>query len=192
MAGGLTRQAMEKGRGMMPRLRSRRLLVLLLILSIALVLDVGPVASQESLQIAGKIALIRKDHIRFCVDKEEGHYLCLYAFEGTNHSTGKDTFMHHAYVTHCIFADAVERNGPIQGYTTMSGQEGTALLKWNGQWTTTRSADGSSVSVFEGLFRIVKGTGRYARIQGTGTFKGRMTTPIVQVEEWEGECSIEK
>jgi hypothetical protein len=46
--------------------------------------------------------------------------------------------------------------------------------------------------VFEGLFRIVKGTGRYARIQGTGTFKGRMTTPIVQVEEWEGECSIEK
>ena len=171
---------------------SRRLLVLLLGLIAVFLGDVASEAARETIQIAGRAALRRDDHSRICVDKAEGHYLCLYSFEGHNWSTGKSSFMNEATMTHWIFADAVKRNGPIQGYTTMSNQGGSVLLKLRGHWTTIESADGSPLSQFEGTFLIEKGTGQFANIEGTGTFTGKMTTPFVQVVEWEGEYSIRK
>ena len=176
----------------MSPLSSRRLLVLLLSLMMMIVLDVAPVLSQESAQIAGTIVLMRKQYSRFCVDKAEGHYLCLYSFEGNNRSTGKSSFMDHATATHWVFADAVNRNGLIQGYTRLSNQGGSALLKFSGHWTTIECADGSPLSEFEGSFIIEKGTGEFVSIEGTGTFMGKMTTPFVQVVEWEGEYRIRK
>mgnify|MGYP007042395568 CR=1 FL=1 len=161
--------------------------MLLLSLIMIFILDVPPVVSQEYAQFAGEMALMRKDYKRFCVDKEEDHYLCLYRFEGTNHSTGQTSFMHLATVTHCLFADVIKRTGPIQGYTSLSSQEGNVVLKWRGQWTTTQSPDDSSLMIFEGTFSILRGTGQYANVEGTGIFKGKMTAPIVLVAEWEGE-----
>jgi hypothetical protein len=183
-------QRKETGRRIMPALGHRQLCVLLSGLLAVLLLDVAPVASQGSIQVGGKITLMRKNHIRFCVDKAENHYMGLYTFEGTNHSKGTSSFMHHAAVSECIFTDVVERTGPIQGYATMSREEGSAILKWSGYWTTVYSADGSSLMQFEGSFNIVKGTGQYANIEGTGTFEGKMTGPFVQVMEWQGEYSI--
>jgi hypothetical protein len=157
----------------------------------------GPVSEKKTLRegspmISGTAVLMRKQYSRFGVDKAEGHYLCLYVFEGNNKGTCKSGFMNDAATTEWIFADAVKRNGPIQGYTSMSNQCGSVLLKLNGHWTTIECADGSPLSQFEGSFIIEKGTGQFANIEGTGTFTGKMTTAFVQVVEWEGEYSIRK
>jgi len=171
-------------------LGSRRLLVLLLGLIAVFLSDVASEAARESVQVAGRAALRRDDHSRICVDKAEGHYLCLYSFEGHNWSTGKSSFMNEATMTQWIFADAVKRNGPIQGYTILSSGEGKVVLKWSGHWTTIDSEDDSSLSEFGGSFVIEKGTGQFANIEGAGTFIGKMTNPFVQVVEWEGEYRI--
>jgi len=142
--------------------------------------------------IAGTAVLMRKQYSRFGVDKAEGHYLGLYVFEGSNKGTCKSGFMNDAATTEWIFADVVKRNGPIQGYTSMSNQCGSVLLKLSGHWITIECADGSPLSQFEGSFIIEKGTGQFANIEGTGTFTGKMTNPFVQVVEWEGEYSIRK
>ena len=188
----------------MPPLSSKRLLLLLSSLIILFVLGAACGDSKESPKkegrivqeggptIAGTAVLMRKQYSRFCVDKAEGHYLSLYVFEGNNKGTCKSGFMNDATTTEYIFADAVKRNGPIQGYTTMSNQGGSVLLKLSGHWTTMECADGSPLSQFEGTFLIEKGTGQFANIEGTGTFTGKMTTPFVQVVEWEGEYSIRK
>jgi hypothetical protein len=100
--------------------------------------------------------------------------------------------MDHATATHWVFADAVNRNRPIQGYTRLRNQGESALLKFSGHWTTIECGDGAPLSEFERSFIIEKGTGQFANIEGTGTFTGKMTTPFVQVVEWEGEYRIRK
>jgi len=176
----------------MPSLNSRRLLVLLLSLIMMFVSDVAPALSQESAQIAGKMVLMRKEYKRFCVDKETGHYLCLYRFDGNNKSTGQNSFMDGASSCNCIFADFIERNGPIQGYGKLSNQGGSALLRWEGYMTTVKSPDGKPAHRLEGSFRILRGTGKFAHIEGLGTFQGKMSAWTVFIVEYEGEYSLRK
>jgi len=176
----------------MPPVTSRRLLVLLSSLTILFVWSVPPAVCQESGQIAGKMVLMRKEHKRFCVDKAAGHYMCLYRFEGNNTSMGKNKFLDNASSCNCIFADFVERNGPIEGYGELRDKEGSVILRWNGYMITVQSPDGKPTHRVKGSFRILKGTGKFANIEGIGSFQGRMSAWIVFIVEWEGEYSIRK
>lgn len=176
----------------MRRVTSMRLPMLLFLISMIAFLDIPVARSQESVQIAGKMVLMRKEFKRFCVDKEAGHYLCLYRFDGNNKSTGQNSFMDNADSCNCIFADFIDRNGPVQGYGKLSNQGGSALLRWEGYMTTVKSPDGKPAHRLEGSFRLLKGTGKFANIEGLGTFQGKMSAWTVFIVEYEGEYSIRK
>jgi hypothetical protein len=176
----------------MPPLSSRRLWVLLLSLTMMFLLDVAPAVSQENTQFAGTMFLARRDHYRYAIDAKKGHYLGLYLWQGSNHSTGEEAFLDRADVVYWCLADAVQQTGSIQGYSRLTVRDDSVLLKWTGLWTTTQPPAGCAVSRFEGTFSLVEGTGKFANIEGTGTFEGKMTTPKYQVVEVKGEYSIKR
>jgi hypothetical protein len=72
--------------------------------------------------------------------------------------------------------DYIKGTGAIQGYTTYTFEDGsTRTGKWQG---TTRPDPGGKGSWFEGTWTFIQGTGRWAGIQGEGTFIGRRFVPF--------------
>ncbi len=118
--------------------------------------------------------------------------MSLYQFEGNNTSTGKSKFLDAARSSNCIFTDFIERNGPIEGYGELRDKEGSALLRWDGYMITVQSPDGKPTHRVEGSFRILKGTGKFANIEGIGSFQGKMSAWTVFIIDWEGEYSLRK
>lgn len=67
--------------------------------------------------------------------------------------------------------DYTKGSGTIQGYTVYTFEDGSTFsLKWGG---TTRPDPEGKGSRWEGTFTCIQGTGRWAGIQGGGTFIGR-------------------
>ena len=72
--------------------------------------------------------------------------------------------------------DYIKGSGTLQGYTTYTFEDGsTRATKWQG---TTRPDPGGKGSWFEGTWTFIQGTGRFAGIQGEGTFIGRRFVPF--------------
>jgi hypothetical protein len=72
--------------------------------------------------------------------------------------------------------DYIKGTGTIQGYTTYTFEDGsTRTSKWQG---TTRPDPGGKGSWFEGTWTFIQGTGRFAGIQGDGSFIGRRFVPF--------------
>jgi len=176
----------------MERTRFRRWLALFI--GSAWVLMMGSTLSwaEQKTQIAGRMVLTKKLHQAIEIDDTKGHALCLFEYVGINRNTGEHEFMDCAQAVNRYFADFVERTGPIQGYTKFSKMGDSIFAKWEGEMNTTRSPDGTLLMIFEGSYSIVGGTGQFANIEGSGTFKGKMPSWIVQIVEWEGEYSIKK
>jgi hypothetical protein len=72
--------------------------------------------------------------------------------------------------------DYIKGSGAIQGYTTYTFEDGsTRTTRWQG---TTRPDPSGKGSWFEGTWTFIQGTGRFAGIQGKGTFIGRRFVPF--------------
>jgi len=73
-------------------------------------------------------------------------------------------------------ADYIKGSGPIQGYTIFTFEDGsTFALKWQGSGRADPMGKGSR---FESTATIIRGTGRWAGIQGEGTATGRRFVPL--------------
>ena len=64
--------------------------------------------------------------------------------------------------------------------------------KAEGKTTTILSPEGKPITTFEGIISFIKGTGKYKNIQGSGTYKGKLVSSVIIVNEWEGEYFIKK
>ena len=72
--------------------------------------------------------------------------------------------------------DYIKGTGAIKGYTTYTFEDGsTRTSRWQG---TTRPDPGGKGSWFEGTWTFIQGTGRFAGIQGDGSFIGRRFAPF--------------
>jgi hypothetical protein len=72
--------------------------------------------------------------------------------------------------------DYIKGSGTIQGYSILTFEDGSTMAsKWQGSTRPDPSGKGSR---WKGTFTFIQGTGRWAGIQGGGTFTGRRIVPF--------------
>lgn len=83
------------------------------------------------------------------------------------------------------YLDLTNGIGPHQTYTVTTFADKSTVVTQSRGITSSVAADGSSS--FEGTSVIVGGTGRFAGIKGTGTYRGKRMAPITpggQADAW--------
>ncbi len=173
-------------------LTSGRLTVSFSSLALIFCLCVSSSMAQQQLKIAGKTTAAYTVREVVEVDDTEGHALYLLKTEGFNESTGEHKFMDGVETVWFGIADYIKGNGSHTVYTKMSLNDNVVYAKAEGKTTTTLSPEGKPVTTFEGSLTFTKGTGKYKNIQGSGTYKGKLVSSVIIVNEWEGEYFIKQ
>jgi len=148
--------------------------------------------AQQKTKVAGEHTFAYTKQNTINVGDIEGHIVMLNEFEGINVSTGKNKFMDGAQDVAMGFYDLVMGNGSHQGYGKMSLNGDVVFWKHQGKAATTLSPEGKPVTTFEGTFTFTKGAGKYEKIQGSGSFNGKLISSTIFIIEWEGEYFIKK
>ena len=90
-------------------------------------------------------------------------------------------------------SDVINGNGTQRGYTVTTNKDGDkSFSKSQGKVTTVMSDKGIPLVSFEGTWEFTGGTGKWAGIQGKGTYKGKFIGPGIFTYDMEGESSIKK
>jgi len=173
-------------------LTSERLTVSFISLALIFGLCVPSLMAQEKFKIAGKATAAYTIREVIEVGDTEGHSLYLLKNEGFNESTGEHKFMDGGEVVWFGIADYIKGNGPHTVYMNISLNDYAVYTKAEGKTTTILSAEGKPVTTFEGSFTFTKGTGKYKNIQGSCTYKGKLFSGVIIVNEWEGEYFIKQ
>lgn len=171
---------------------SKRLTVPYISLVLIFGLCVSSLMAQQKFKIAGKITAAYTVREVVEVGDTEGHALYLLKHEGFNESTGEHKFMDGAETVWFGIADYIKGNGSHTVYTKLSLNDNVVYAKAEGKTTTILSPEGKPVTTFEGSFTFTKGTGKYKNIQGSGTYKGKLVSSVIIVNEWEVEYFIKK
>jgi hypothetical protein len=148
--------------------------------------------AQQKFKIAGKATAAYTVREKIDVGDTEGHSLYLLKSEGFNENTGENKFMDGAEAVWFAISDYIKGNGPHTVYSKLSLNDNTVYSKAEGKTTTTLSPEGKPVVTFEGSFSFIKGTGEYKKIQGSCTYKGKLVSSVIIVNEWEGEYFIKE
>jgi hypothetical protein len=164
-----------------------------IILSGVLVLAVCTTSAlaQQKIQVSGKMTMSVAKYDSVTVGDDGNHYFAIQRSVGTDASTGEHAFMDGAKVVNVSFSDIAQGGGPHHGYGMISHGEGTVTTRWKGHVTIAPGKDAPVIS-FEGMFTWMQGTGKFATISGTGTYKGHYTSPTTYEVEWTGEYSLGK
>ncbi len=138
-------------------------------------------------KIAGKSNLRFTENTIFEIGDVENHKLSLRKAEGINDSRGETGFMDGARVTNLSFSDAINFNGPHQGYVIMENDGSKIISKWEGIIKTDLSNEGKPVPTFKGTMEWIKTTGQYNDMKGKFNYDGYFTSQSEYVVKWEGE-----
>ncbi|MBM3324088.1 MAG: hypothetical protein FJY66_00305 [Calditrichaeota bacterium] len=171
---------------------SKQWMRLLICVALVVAINVMPSSAQEKTKIAGKMTVASPERPTLDVGDTPGHQLVLAQAKGTNVSTGEHKFMDGAEVVNLSFGDLAQGNGPQQGYAILSQGADTVFCKWQGEVTTTLSAEKARATSFQGAWFYTKGTGQYQNIEGRGIYKGKFVSETEYIAEWEGEYLIKK
>ena len=171
---------------------SKRLMVLFISIALIFGLCVSSLMAQQKFKIAGKMTAAYTVREAVEVGDTEGHSLYLLKSEGFNESTGEHKFMDGAETVWFGIADYIKGNGSHTVYTKMYSNDNVVYSKAEGKTTTTLSPEGKPVTTFEGSLTFTQGTGKYKNIQGSGTYKGKLVSSVIIVNEWEGEYFIKE
>ena len=109
---------------------------------------------------------------------------------GTNRSTGSTKYMQGAAVINREIANLVQGNGPHSGYITLAQGSDTTMSQWQGKVVTTVDANNQPSTRFEGKWMMMKGTGKYQGITGSGTYDGQIISPTEYTLTWKGDIEI--
>ncbi len=91
-----------------------------------------------------------------------------------------------AKLTYWGAADVFEGCGQQRGYFVEDHPNGDRTCgTFEGQMDSTKGQP-----TIEGTFTYTTGTGKFAGISGSGTFKGRMTSPTEVEMSWEGSYQL--
>jgi hypothetical protein len=150
---------------------------------------VMPTPLAGSVKIAGAFTMAYVTQEKLAIPDGAGHVLLLTEARGTNRNTGPSDFMSDAEVAIREILDLAQGNGSSQGYVILWQGADSTVVKINGRVTTSMSAQGAPRTSFAGTWTEVRGTGRYAGIEGSGTYKGAFTSPTEFTVDWQGERS---
>jgi hypothetical protein len=172
-------------------MRRHRILNSGVVISLLLIAPVAMAWSPptEKLQIAGTFTGSSTQRQNIEVADAPGHVLVLSQAKGSNRSTGPTDYMDGAEIVNSEIADLIQGNGTHQGYVRMSKGGESTVTKWSGKVTTVLSPEKTPITTFEGTWSKVNGSGRFAGVSGSGTYKGRMTSQTEYVVDWQGEIA---
>ena len=112
------------------------------------------------------------------------HDLGVVEIAGRQKST--DAEWNDAAIRYWGMADLTDGSGPQRGYFhNVHGDGDQDWGSFDGKITTS----GQQVTI-EGIFQFTGGTGKFQRISGKGTYKGRMPSPTEVAVEWAGEYQL--
>jgi hypothetical protein len=95
-------------------------------------------------------------------------------------------------VVNMAFSDLSKGNGPHQGYLILCQAADTVFCRWQGEVTTTLTAEEKPVTTFQGAWYYIKGAGQYQNVQGRGTYNGKYVSQTEYVVDWEGEYFLKE
>jgi hypothetical protein len=166
-------------------------MTLLVSVGLLLTLCTAPSLAQEKIKVAGTHTMAQATRDTLSVGNTAGHVLTLQRSTGTNASSGATKFLDGAQMVTTSFSDLVNGNGPHQGYSVVTQDGNSIFTEWRGSVTTAPGEKEPLIS-FEGTFRWTGGTGEYAKIMGSGTYKGHFTSKTTYTVDWTGEYSLAK
>jgi len=170
----------------MQTLKSNKLTLLLISLSVIFVFGVTTSLAQEKIKIKGKRFGTHESKASIKVDDTEGHTL------GVGSGKGVDVITNSIFISGST-SDLVKGNGTHQGYTKTIDKDGDITFgKWQGKVSTTMSPKGRPLVTFEGTWSWTKCTGKWENAQGNGTYKGKFIGPGIYTYDLEGEYFIKK
>jgi len=108
---------------------------------------------------------------------------------GTNRNTGSGNYLSGVRVVNVDTSAMVNGNGTHSGYATFSSGANTVVKHFAGSVKTVM-ANGKPESTFSGKWNVVRGTGDYAKITGSGTYSGRFETSKKYTVAWKGTISM--
>jgi len=181
-----------KGGKSMKILKSKPWIVVTFSLALIIVFCATYSTAQEKIKISGKVTTAYTIRHEIKCDDTEGHSILVVKSEGVNMSTGKNEFMDGAEFAYEAFADYVKGNGPHVTYSKLTLNGDTVFYRGEGKTKTIISPKGKPITTVEGTNTIIKGTGKYEGIQGSGTYKGKLISSNIMVIESEGEYFIKK
>lgn len=166
----------------------RWVLFLAMLLSVAVVLLPGGSAAEE---IAGRNTSHTQKIEMMEVGDVPGHFLGVNESHGMAFYTkGPDKGEIIPRMGTSVF-DVVKGKGTITGYEVKTFKDGsTIVLKWSG---TQTPIDGGKRTASDGTWEVAGGTGRFAGVKGSGTWKseriGDFKTGADSYQDWSGNLT---
>lgn len=100
--------------------------------------------------------------------------------------TSPDPKWDDAAITYWGIADLTQGSGPQRGYFRNAHADGDQDWgTFDGKITTS-----DQEVTIEGTWQYTGGTGKFQRISGSGTYKGRMISPTELTTDWSGEYQL--
>lgn len=109
---------------------------------------------------------------------------------GINRNTGSTDYMQGASVINREIANLVQGNGPHSGYITLANGSDTTVSQWQGNVVTTLGANSQPSTSFKGKWTMMRGTGKYAGITGSGTYEGQILSLSDYTLTWKGDVEL--
>lgn len=156
-----------------------------------LLLGVSAASAQNTMKAGGKNMYVYLDRPTFEFDDAEGHTIYISKWEGLNRSTGEVEFLDDAVVKFLSYGDYIKGNGPFWGYIKMMKDGETVYSEFKGEAKTSLSEEGKPMMHLSGTIKMIRGTGQYKGIRGSGTFNNEMVSDRMMIGEWKGEYTIE-
>ncbi len=100
--------------------------------------------------------------------------------------TSADPQWNDAAISYYGMADLTDGSGPQKGYFHNVRADGEQ--DW-GSFEGKVTTSGEEVTL-EGSWQFIGGTGKFQSISGSGTYKGRMTSPTDMATDWTGEYQL--
>jgi len=120
------------------------------------------------------------------VEEADGHMLMLLQDSGPMQSKG---VIGNGTATDRGMNRLFQGNGEGQGYHTLSTDEGTVVVKWEGTVSTVLKDNIPNTS-FTGTWEVLKGSGKFVDMEGQGSYNGYFTSETTRVINWKGTCSL--
>ena len=152
----------------------------------------GSTPTTGRVKVSGRHIMTVVQQQQTAVGDAPGHILLLLEAKGKNQNTGALPWMEQSTVFSSGTADLVAGNGVHQGYILEVENGDTSYVKWSGQVTTTLADGKTPITTFEGQWMKIGGSGRFSRVTGAGTYKGRFTSKAGYATDWVGEVDLPK
>ncbi|MCB2191936.1 MAG: hypothetical protein KQI62_10245 [Deltaproteobacteria bacterium] len=150
-------------------------------------LSAGPAMAEQKMKMKGKRFGVITETTVHPVGDVKGHAVGVTVSEGVD-------ILYKATWRSISNADLhMPQGGTIRGWNITTLPNGDKTYgQFQGKLEGKRGPDGKPMMLLHGTWKFVRGTGKWAGVQGSGTFKGRYLGKKIYTYDLDGEYTIKK